>query len=208
MRTCTGFQMLAVLGLVMMATACGGEKPPEPAAPKAAVSASAAPTTAKETPEKKPSKAPVEEKPAKKPHEMLTDPDVTFVLAFDKSEPGKEADEKCKASSKNNEQKFNECMAKAREKIPAEAIRFKEEGEQNVLWLTLRQKGPAYAVVNKVEIEFADETDRSIVLKPKGKGTTAKETRLDIVSEFSIALKDPKFGRLVYDVRLGIAGQH
>lgn len=134
---------------------------------------------------------------------------MTFVLAFDSCDAGKAAEEKCTQQSKGDSKKLNQCMATARDKIAVDAIRFKQDDEQNWWWQSLRRRGTNETMLHKVQVEFGEETERSIVLKTKGRdtGTTPwarvpAEVQLAVPNSFSISMKDPQHGTLVYEGKI------
>jgi hypothetical protein len=201
MRTRLSSTTFALIGFVLFA--CGGGKPPATPASEPAPAAASAEPAAEPKPAAKPAETPSEDKPSRSPRTILTDADLTFVLAFDQSEPGKAAEQKCSAAAKGDAKKATECMTRARDKIQPEAMRFREDEDQSVWWQSLQRKGGSWAVASKVQVELGDETDRSIVVKTKVKTGTPKETVIEIPNNYSIAIKDPQHGRLVYEARIG-----
>lgn len=189
--------------------ACGGGKPAEPVTPATTAASAAAPAESA-SPASAPAAASSEEKPSRAPSDILKDADATWVLAFDQSDEGKKAEEKCTASSKGDEKKHGACMRSARERMPVEALRFKQDEEVGMVWQFLAQKGGNYTVVGKVPVEFGEETDRTIVMKPKkGKGTgtvpwgaATKDTTLTVPNNFSVVVDDPSHGKTVYEAKI------
>ncbi len=107
-------------------------------------------------------------KPKRSAQEILTAPDVVFMLSFNDSDVKQTADTKCTASSGNDPKKMNGCMAKARKAIDIDGYQFKEiDGKW--FWLTLRTQGKTLHTLHKFEIEFGPETEGSVSIKPKGK---------------------------------------
>ena len=204
MRTCS---LLLTACFLAVVAACGGSKQKGTDAPTPATSASPSKTDADKPAEK--TAKPAESKPDKKPRDVISDPETTFVLAFDSSEPGKAAEPKCTASSKGDNKKFNQCMATARDKIAVDAMRFKQDDEQNWWWQSLRRRGGSETVLHKVQFDWGDETDTSVVIKPKGRdvGTTPwgkvpTEYKIDVPTTFSISVKDPQHGTLTYEAKI------
>jgi hypothetical protein len=93
-------------------------------------------------------------------------------------------------------------MTKAGEKLDNDAFQFTEEGENKGVWVTLRRKGNKLSTVHKVDVEFGKETDKSITVIPK----TGKEVVIEVPSEGQIAIDDPKNGKMVYELKLGLLG--
>ena len=196
---------LAAMGVAVVGAGCGAA-PPAPSAPSAAsAKAPAAP---------EPSAAPEPTKPAvesssRKPRDVITDADMTFVLAFDSSDPGKSADEKCAKQSKGDSKKHNQCMTAARDKIAIDAMRFKEDDAHVWWWQSLRRRGNSETILHKVAIDFGEETDHSIVIKPKGRDTgtapwarVPSEVQIEVPNSFSLSIKDPQHGLLVYEAKI------
>jgi hypothetical protein len=206
---------LVLLFAASTLAACGGSQPeakePSEETPKAAEE-KAAPSDDKSTAsddEKKPAKndkapsaAPESEIPKRTLKDMLTASGALFVFSFTASDVHKAAEEKCTKSAKDDPKKKADCMTKASEKLENDAFQFTEEGENKGVWVTLRRKGNKLSTVHKVDIEFGKETDKSITLVPK----TGKEVVFEVPSEGQIALDDPKNGKMVYELKLGLLG--
>jgi hypothetical protein len=194
--------------------ACGGsskpaEEPistePEKEAPAEAKTEEAAPEKADEKPSE-----PTVTRTAK---DILTAPEVTFMFSFNQSEPKEKAEEKCAATAKDDPKKMALCMKKASSKFEADGIQFKKNdkgGEDDWLWITVRRKGNVLTTIHKIPVTFADDKPTSVTLKPTGKDTGTKpmnppsEVVIEVPNEFSIVLKDPEHGRMVYEAKIGI----
>jgi hypothetical protein len=210
---------LVLLFAASTLAACGGSQPeakePSEETPKAAEE-KAAPSDEKETStasddEKKPdakkdkaaSAAPdPDAMPKRTLKDMLTASGALFVFSFTASDVHKAADEKCAKSAKDDPKKKADCMTKASEKLENDAFQFTEAGENKGVWATLRRKGNSLSTVRKVDVEFGKETDKSITLVPK----TGKEVVIEVPSEGQIAIDDPKNGKMVYELKLGLLG--
>lgn len=203
------FIAVALLGSGWL-IACGGGKPAEPSTPAHAAPAASSAPAENGTPAVAGTPASSEEKPSRAPRDILTDADATWVLAFDQSDAGKAAEEKCTASSKGDSKKQGACMRSARERMPIEAMRFKQDEEAGLVWQFLAQRGGAYTIVSKVSVDLAEETERTIVVKPKkGKGTgtvpwgaATKDTTLEVPNNFSLVVNDPAHGKTVYEAKI------
>jgi hypothetical protein len=156
--------------------------------------------------------APVDDgpKPSRTAQDILTAPDVVFLFDFNDSEPKQAAEEKCSKKAGDNAKKKNECMAAERKNFPADGHRFKKDEKGQWWWITVRQNGNRLNALHKIPVEFGEETATSITLKPVGKdkGTAPMSPPSQIVFEvpndYQIALKDPKFGRLVFQAKVGV----
>src|SRR6478609_4505168 len=212
---------------LLLAIACGGSpapKTPEPAEaePKTeAKSEEASDASEKADEEKseskksdtKDTKESKDERPAEKPgrsaQEILTAPDVVFMLSFNDSDVKQAAETKCTASSGNDPKKQNGCMAKARKAIDIDGYQFKEV-DNKWFWLTLKTTGKKLTTLHKFEVEFGPETPGSVSVKPKGKDLGSKAGRtpapftVQVPNDYQISLDDPKLGKLVYEAKIGL----
>ena len=211
---------------LLLLAACGGApaaKTPESAEaePKTEAKTQNAPETsdqadAEKKEEKKPEKADTkpagESKPGRSAQEILTAPDVVFMLSFNDSDVKQAAETKCTASSGNDPKKMNGCMANARKAIDIDGYQFKEK-DGKWWWLTLRTQGKTLHTLHKFEIEFGPEAEGSVTFKPKGKdlGTKAGKTPGSVTflvpNEYQVAINDPKLGKLVYEAKIGLLTQ-
>jgi hypothetical protein len=147
------------------------------------------------------------------PKDIITAPDLLFVFSFASSEIGEKTEERCAKQAKDNPKKQNQCTAKERKKITQDVVGFSQDKKGKWWWLTARMKGSRLVPLHKVAFEFGEEKADSIVIKPKGrdKGTkpwanVPKSVTIGVPNEFSIVLTDPKYGKMVYEAKIGIAG--
>jgi hypothetical protein len=216
----------ALLLPLLLLAACGGTpaaKTPESAEADPAASSEKADAKADEAPAaddkpdadkaetKKSDAKPASDgpKPSRSAQEILTAPDVVFMLSFNDSDVKQAAETKCSASSGNDPKKMNGCMAKARKAIDIDGYQFKEVGEK-WFWSTLKTTGKKLTTLHKFEVEFGPETPGSVSVKPKGKdlGTKAGRTpapfTVQVPNDYQISLDDPKLGKLVYEAKIGL----
>jgi hypothetical protein len=178
---------------LLLLAACGGTpaaKNPEPAeadpgtpSEKTEAKADDAPETGdepdtKKADAKKPEGKPASDgpKPTRSAQDILTAPDVVFMLSFNDSDVKQTADSKCTASSGNDPKKMNACMAKARKAIDIDGYQFKELSGK-WFWLTLRTQGKTLHTLHKFEIEFGPETPGSVTIRSSASSCTRR--RLD-----------------------------
>ena|SRR6187402_963965 len=172
-------------------------------APAAAASAQAPAAKA----EPKPSDGP---KPTRSPQDILTAPDTVFLFSFNDSEPKQVAEEKCDKQAGSDPKKKNQCMAAARKQFPADGHRFKQDEHGQWWWITVRQQGNRLVAMHKFQVEFGEQTDTSITLKPVGKDkgsapmNAPAKVVFEVPNDYQIALKDPKAGRLVFQAKIGV----
>jgi hypothetical protein len=210
---------------LLLLAACGGTpaaKNPEPAEADAQSSSEKAEAKPDESPatgdqpdaektdtKKSDAKASDSPKSKRSAQEILTAPDVVFMLSFNDSDIKQTAETKCTASSGNDPKKMNGCMAKARKAIDIDGYQFKEINGK-WFWLTLRTQGKTLHTLHKFEIEFGPEAEGSVTIKPKGKdlgskaGATPPTVTIQVPNDYQISLTDPKLGKLVYEAKIGL----
>src|ERR1700710_816614 len=135
----------AVFLPLLLLAACGGSAPPADA-----------PKASEDSAEAKPKEQPdASAKPKRSAQDILTAPDVVFMLSFNDSDVKQAAESKCTASSGNDPKKMNQCMAKARKTpgLDVDGYRFKQK-DNKWYWLTLRTQGKILHTMHKFEIEF------------------------------------------------------
>jgi hypothetical protein len=206
---------------VPLLIACGGSQP-------AAEDATAAPAEAKDVNEDAKSEGEKEE--AKKDgdssdsaapeagpgpvqrtaKDIVTAPETTFMFSFNQSEPKEKAEERCDAQAKGDAKTKALCMKKESSKFGEDGLQFKQEGGK-WYFITVRRKGKTLTTLHKIPFEFGEDKADRVVLKTTGrdtgkapKGNVPKEIVIEVPNEFSIALKDPDAGRLVYEAKIGI----
>jgi hypothetical protein len=147
------------------------------------------------------------------PKDIITAPDLLFVLSFSSSEIGEKTEAECAKKSKDDPKKTNQCAAKERKKIHNDVVGFSKDKNGKYWWLTARMQGSKLTTLHKIEIEFGEEKSDSIVIKPIGKDRGAKpwvnppgKVKIGVPNEFSIVLDDPTYGKMVYEAKIGIAG--
>jgi hypothetical protein len=153
-------------------------------------------------------------RPTQKPRDIVAAADAIFMLNFGSSEAGRAAEQKCTAAAGSDKDGLSECMARARSKVTADALRFTQDRAKNWWWQVLQKSGAQYLILHKIQFDFGDETVQSIVIKPKGKdmgmvpmANVPKQVMIEVPNDFTIAVRDPQHGRLVYEQKIGIAGK-
>lgn len=142
--------------------------------------------------------------------DIITAPEVTFMFNFNDSEPKEKAEKACTAQSGEDAKKMALCMKKESGKFQADGMQFKKGKDGEWTWVTLRRKGSTITILHDIHIDFGDDSATSVVIKPKGKDTGKQpgkipgEVTIEVPNEFEIALKDPTFGRMVYEAKIGI----
>jgi len=188
-----------------------GEPEPEPEASTASdPKAPAAP--AGSTPAPAASEAPAAETAAtRRPIDVLTGPNVAFIVDYQNSEPHEAAERACESAGDDSAAR-TECMTKARAAFRADVLHFKKDA-QGRFWLTIyERKGSALPELYKARVEFSDETASSITLRLKDeKGTRpilvgAGKIVVSVPNDYALELNDPKHGRLLYGAKVGLVG--
>jgi len=208
--------------LLSLAGGCGGPKPatdattppPAPAAPAAPVpepSAAATPSAPEAAPV---ASAPVEAPSAPEPVTPVADrlfaPSVAFMIRYEDSSPKQAADATC-AKSGDDPDARSKCMEKERSRFLADVLVFKQS-DKGSFFTIYRRQGNALQELSKSTVEEGDKTPERIVLKVKSdKGsrvifTGKKEISVRASSDSTsmIELDDPRFGKLVYEARIGL----
>jgi hypothetical protein len=221
------FRIIGTVGLlscVLLLSACGGGATPAAEAPeKGAKSSSKGDSSGPEESGEKPKKdaakkEPVEDtspKPTRTAQDIVTAPDVSFVFSFTNSEVGEKAEESCSKKSKDNPKKKNQCMAKERKEIVADIHSFTKDKDGKWWWTISHMQGSSkLRSLHKIQIEFADDKADSITIKPVGKdrgtkpwGNPPGKVVISVPNEFSIEIKDPTYGKMVYEAKIGIMGK-
>lgn len=226
------YKTILGLSLSSVLVACGGSNPeakePESTSSVEAPSSSSsakdsAEAASKETSggdekgstdEKSDKSGPSEEKkPLRSAKDIITRTDVLFVFSFTASEPHQVAEKKCAGKSGDDPKKKADCMSKASQSFDGDGMAFTEV-DGKWWWLTVRRKGTGLVTLHKVEIDFGDDGEKQITIKPHGpdKGTKPgglpKELVIEVPSESEIAVTDPKQGHLVYEAKMGLMGKN
>jgi hypothetical protein len=222
--------IVGILGLFACAQVlggCGGGAAPKVEAPEKSAKSSkaggdgeasdddAAADKSKKSSGKKPE--PVEDtspKPTRTAQDIITAPDVAFVFSFANSEVGEKAEVSCSKKSKDDPKKQTQCMQKARKEITADVHAFTKDKEGKFWWTISRVQGSKLRTLHKLQIEFADDKADSITIKPVSKDRGTKpwanppaKVAIGVPNEFSIEIKDPTYGKMVYEAKIGLLGK-
>ncbi len=184
-----------------------------PPAPKAETEAASASATDKPS---APAAKPVDEdrdglrKASRPPLDLLTGNNVVYVFNFASSAVGSAAKEQCEKAA-DSPPAARECVAKAREKIPVESVRFVKDGAGQYWWVTLnRYKGN---LLKWHKIQFVpgkqDEDSVSLTLTGKDKGIAPMARvplalNVELPNDYSIVISDPEYGSMMYDAKIGL----
>jgi len=191
-------------------------KPAEPAATAQTEAPPSDETTSKATSNDAAPKKPADEdrdglrKASRPPLDLLTGNNVVYVFNFTGSAIGTTAKEQCESSA-DNPALARECVAKERSKIPVESVRFVKDGAGQYWWVTLnRYKGN---LLKWHKIQFLpgkqDGDSVSLTLTGKDKGIAPmphvpSALNVELPNDYSIVIKDPEYGPMVYDAKIGV----
>jgi hypothetical protein len=208
----------SVSALALLAVHCGGSAPaasgpkPTPAAAvqneSLAANSSKAATDTNAAPAAGASTEATGEKPTRPPHEILQLKDTLFKLNFEESERGQTAAAGCDQKSGGIPKKRSACMSQARDAIDVpDGYQIQHVGDDWV-WKTVRLRGNHLITLSHTVFEFGEETENSIAVKFQSKPNKnlPAELKVSVPSDYVIVLTDPRYGRLVYEAKVGIAG--
>ena len=187
--------------------------PTAPAAPNAEAEAAAAPASDK--PSAEPAK-PADEardglrKASRPPLDLLTGNNVVYVFNFASSAVGTTAKEQCEKAA-DSPPAARECVAKAREKIPVESVRFVKDGAGQYWWVTLNRYKGNLLKWHKIQFVPGKQDDDSVSLtltgKDKGIAPMARvpmALNVELPNDYSIVISDPEYGSMMYDAKIGL----
>ncbi len=143
---------------------------------------------------------------------MLTASDVAFILDYRNSDASDKAEEDCSKTAGEDQAKLAACKTKARDDLAADVIKFKKEGK-GWSWYVYKRKGSNLTEVFSAPVEFTDETERTVAVQIKGGDGTrplfkgSNKFVITVPNDYSIELKDPKYGSLLYDAKIGMVGR-
>ena len=176
---------------------------PEPA--PAAPTASAPPTVSAPVPE-----APPEPEPVTPIADRIVATSVAYMIRYDDSAPKQAATTVC-AKGGDDPDARAACMEKERGRFVADVLRFHKDDKAISLTIYRRQ-GNALQEISKSAVEFGEQAPARVTLKVKSdKGTRPLFTGKKALtvsssadSTSNIELDDPRFGKLVYEARIGL----
>jgi hypothetical protein len=153
------------------------------------------------------------EKPSRPVRQILETKDTVFFLSFEESDPGKTAEVSCAKTSVDDPQKNASCLAKARQPFEGLGYRFTRSPKDETLFTILRRQGNALSVLHKFHFAYGEESEGTAIIKLDGKDKgpvkwekIAPELKIEVPNDYTIVVRDPKHGRLVYSAKVGIPG--
>ncbi len=146
------------------------------------------------------------------PSERIGASNVAFMIDYPASAPVEAVRRACDAESEDPKTRAG-CRAKGREKFVADVLVFEKDKAGRRWWVIYRRQGKTLLEVSKTLIEFGEETDTTIEIVVKGKSTgerplfTGKKTLvLTVPGDSTVTIQDPKFGKLIYNAKIGLVG--
>lgn len=225
----TWFGLVACSGFVLLVSGCSAAptaapkvatpSPQPKAQPELAAASPAKPVPADKTagkagPEKGPAAEPASSgdglrKASRPPIELLTNSNATYMLNFNESEVGQAAKEECEAAG-GDRGAISACLQKARSKVPIESLRFVKKGGE-FWWITLNRYKGNLMKWHVIQFQVGEEKPDWVALKPFGKDKgiapmprVPRTLEIDLPNDFSIVMKDPEFGKLTFDAKIGM----
>ncbi len=143
-------------------------------------------------------------KASRPPIDLLTGNNVVYVFNFAGSAVGTAAKERCESDA-GSPPAARECVAKAREKIPVESVRFVKDGAGQYWWVTLNRYKGNLLKWHKIQFVPGRQDDDSVSLsltgKDKGIAPMARvpgALSVELPNDYSIVIKDPEYGPMMY----------
>ena len=199
--------------------------PPIAAAPTAspAASAEAAPPSAAEpAPEAAPSTEPppaaaAEPEPARptqSPLQVISAPDVAFLVDYAGSAARERALDECDTEAKGDPAVKATCLEKARTKFIADVIRFKKDAQGKFQLAIYKRQGSRLDEIYIGSVELTEQGTDAVRLKFTGREKGARplfrgqpSVVLKVPTEYSIEIDDAGFGRVTYNAKIGLVSQ-
>ena len=202
------------LSIVGLLAGCGGETPPPetpPPPPSASAHAMPMPEVKKEEPPPpEPKKEEPPPPPPKKSAKDIVTGGGTFMFSLDDSSDAKKMNQDDCGKKSKKQDKIDACMKDVAATAMHEGMRFEKDDKGAWWWVSFGQDAKGKEVVyNKVAFKITKEEDGKLTTAPEGKDvgkrpmkTLPKEVVVEVPDENTIAMTDPKKGRLVFKKKL------
>ena len=149
-------------------------------------------------------------KASRPPAELITGPNLVYVFNFKESEVGLAAKKQC-AEESEDPGAVGACLQKARGKVPVELIRFVKEPNGELWWVTYNRYKGNLLKWHRVQFQPGEQSDDRVTLnligKDKGIAPMARVPRhleIELPNDYSIVVKDPENGTMLYDAKIGM----
>ncbi|RYZ03811.1 MAG: hypothetical protein EOO73_26625 [Myxococcales bacterium] len=148
-------------------------------------------------------------KASRPPMDLLTGNNVVYVFNFSGSAKGETAKAQCE--SEGDPASVRGCLAKEREKIPVESVRFVKDAHGQFWWVTYNRYKGNLLKWHKVQFmpgkEDADTISLSLVGKDKGIAPMPRvpaALKVELPNDYSIVISDPEHGDMMFDAKIGL----
>ncbi len=145
--------------------------------------------------------------------EVLERDGVYFDLSFMASDVHDAAEKKCSKKAGDDLAKKAKCMSHESDAVAWNGMAFRRGPEGKWWWYTLRRTGAKMVPLHKIQIEFTDDSDHSVTLKTSGRDEGSKpgglpsKVVIEVPSESQIVVTDRKYGKMVYNAKMGLFGK-
>jgi hypothetical protein len=152
--------------------------------------------------------------PSRKPIEMITAPDMAFLIDDSGSGLRESATSECQKNSKSDDPaELSACVAKAREKFLPDVLRFERSESGNVVLSVYKRGGSTLREVYVASVTLSDETGDAVKVTIHGREQGQRvlfktgSGLVGVPNDYSLTIDDPKYGALVYNAKIGLVGQ-
>ena len=120
------------------------------------------------------------------------------------------ARERCEADFGDDPPGYGACMQKARSKVPVELVRFIKEPSGEHWWVTYNRYKGNLLKWHRVQFQPGNEAEDRITLNLMGKDLgiapmprVPRHLEIELPNDYSIVVKDPDNGPMLYDAKIG-----
>lgn len=214
------WNVLSLVGALALA-GCGGNQPPAatPSAPASATPAAASSAApAEPAPEASSSEAATSSesddasgpKPSQPPIDLMTQTDEAFVLDFQSSDIGAKAEKACKS---DDPAKAAKCKKHKHGKFLADVLQFKKKDDK-ITFTIYKRRGKRVTKLSSNKVKLTQKNDNTVTVEvldkhmgPRVLFSRKRKFEVTVPNDYSIELKDPKYGKLVYEGKVDILGK-
>ncbi len=146
--------------------------------------------------------------------DVLTAPEVVFMIDYANTDAYREAATGCAATFGDALEERSQCLRAARAQFSADAIRFTTDEKGQLWWVTYKRHGSELSEAHASPVEFVTVEPHRVIMTVKGPEQGQRPIMRDrsriaiaVPDEYSIELRDSHFGRLVYDAKVGLVGR-
>ncbi|MFC1641279.1 hypothetical protein ACFL5O_01130 [Myxococcota bacterium] len=150
--------------------------------------------------------------PPRSPKEVLTQPNIAFLIDYANSAPHKTATATCHAKSDGDPQAQATCLQEARSHFKADVWRLGKARAGRWKLTIYRRTGTQLAEIYVGSVQLADESENTVrITFGAGKGARpvlagGSSAVVGVPDDHSLRLDDPTFGLLIYRAKMGLVG--